>query len=92
MKGGKAYLIGDGFTKDGQHPFIDEMDVKSLKKKRLYTSNLKNAKEEIIDIIDPYITSSSLHSIYYLYINKLKFSSFPINTNLGTLCHDNRIG
>lgn len=53
MKGGKSYLIGDGFTKDGQHPFIDEMDMKTLKKKRLYTSNLKNGKEEIIDIIDP---------------------------------------
>ncbi|MFY7815551.1 MAG: prolyl oligopeptidase family serine peptidase [Chryseobacterium taeanense] len=53
MKGGKSYLIGDGFTKDGQFPFIDEMDMKSLKKKRLYTSNLKNAKEEIIDILNP---------------------------------------
>jgi dipeptidyl aminopeptidase/acylaminoacyl peptidase len=53
MKGGKAYLIGDGFTKDGQHPFIDEMDIKSLKKKRLYTSDLKNAKEGIVDILNP---------------------------------------
>ena len=53
IKGGKSYLIGDGFTKDGQHPFIDEMDMKSLKKKRLYTSNVKNAKEEIIDILNP---------------------------------------
>ncbi|ATN05025.1 S9 family peptidase [Chryseobacterium indologenes] len=53
MKGGKAYLIGAGFTKDGQHPFIDEMDVKSLKKKRWYTSNLKNAKEAIVDILNP---------------------------------------
>jgi dipeptidyl aminopeptidase/acylaminoacyl peptidase len=53
MKGGKSYLIGAGFTKDGQHPFIDEMDVKTMKKKRLYTSNLKNAKEEIIDILNP---------------------------------------
>jgi len=53
MKGGKSYLIGDGFTKDGQHPFIDEMDMKSLKKKRLYTSDLKNAKEEIVDILNP---------------------------------------
>ncbi|WP_419867852.1 alpha/beta hydrolase family protein [Chryseobacterium sp. CT-SW4] len=53
MKNDKAYLIGDGFTKDGQHPFIDEMDIKTLKKKRLYTSNVKNTKEEIIDIIDP---------------------------------------
>ena len=53
MKGGKSYLIGDGFTKDGQHPFLDEMDMKTLKKKRLYTSNLKNAKEEIVDILNP---------------------------------------
>ncbi|MEG0926625.1 alpha/beta hydrolase family protein [Chryseobacterium sp.] len=53
IKGGKTYLIGDGFTKDGQHPFIDEMDVKSLKKKRLYTSNIKNAKENIVDILNP---------------------------------------
>jgi len=53
LKGNKAYLIGDGFTKDGQHPFIDEMDIKTLKKKRVYTSNLKNEKEEIIDILDP---------------------------------------
>lgn len=53
MKGGKSYLIGDGFTKDGQHPFIDEMDMKSLKKKRIYTSDLKNAKEEIVDILNP---------------------------------------
>ncbi len=34
LKGGKAYLMGDGFTKDGQHPFVDEMDIKSLKKKK----------------------------------------------------------
>ncbi|WP_294238536.1 MULTISPECIES: S9 family peptidase [Chryseobacterium] len=53
MKGGKSYLIGAGFTKDGQHPFLDEVDMKTLKKKRLYTSNLKNAKEEIIDILNP---------------------------------------
>lgn len=53
IKGGKSYLIGDGFTKDGQHPFIDEMDMQTLKKKRLYTSNVKNTKEEIIDILNP---------------------------------------
>ncbi|WP_106915932.1 alpha/beta hydrolase family protein [Chryseobacterium aurantiacum] len=53
IKDGKTYLIGDGFTKDGQRPFIDEMDVKSLKKKRLYTSNIKNAKENIVDILNP---------------------------------------
>ena len=52
IKNGKAYLIGEGFTKEGQKPFIDEFDLSSLKKTRLYTSNLKNAKESIIDILD----------------------------------------
>ncbi len=52
VKNGKAYLIGDGYTKEGQKPFIDEQDLKTLAKKRLYTSNLKGAKESIIDILD----------------------------------------
>jgi len=74
MKGGKTYLIGDGFTKDGQHPFIDEMDVKSLKKKRLYTSNIKNGKEEIIDILNPskgeILTTQQSPSLYPNYFKK----------------------
>ncbi|PTT21170.1 S9 family peptidase, partial [Chryseobacterium sp. HMWF028] len=74
MKGGKAYLIGDGFTKDGQHPFIDEMDVKSLKKKRLYTSNIKNGKEEIIDILNAskgeILTTQQSPSLYPNYFKK----------------------
>lgn len=74
MKGGKAYLIGEGFTKDGQHPFIDEMDVKSLKKKRLYTSNLKNGKEAIIDILNPskgeILTTQQSSSQYPNYFKK----------------------
>lgn len=74
MKGGKSYLIGAGFTKDGQHPFIDEMDMKTLKKKRLYTSDTKNAKEEIIDILDPakgeILTTRQSSSLYPNYFRK----------------------
>ncbi|MDW9379568.1 alpha/beta hydrolase family protein [Chryseobacterium sp. JV558] len=74
MKGGKTYLIGDGFTKDGQHPFIDEMDVKSLKKKRLYTSNIKNGKEDIIDILNAskgeILTTQQSPSLYPNYFKK----------------------
>ena len=51
-KNNKAYLVGDGFTKNGQFPFIDEVDVKTLAKKRIYTSKLKDSKESIIDILD----------------------------------------
>lgn len=74
MKGGKSYLIGAGFTKDGQHPFIDEMDMKTLKKKRLYTSHVKNAKEEIIDILNPakgeILTTRQSSSLYPNYFRK----------------------
>ena len=52
VENNKAYLIGDGFTKDGQKPFIDEIDLITQQKKRLYTSNLKNSKEDLYDIID----------------------------------------
>lgn len=52
IKNGKAHLIGQGYKKDGQEPFIDEVDVASLQKKRLYTSKMENAKESIIDILD----------------------------------------
>ena len=52
VENNKAYLIGDGFTKEGQKPFIDEFDLITQQKKRLYTSNLKNSKEDLYDIID----------------------------------------
>lgn len=48
----KTYWIGEGFTKDGQFPFIDELDLKTLKKKRLYTSNTPGKKETISSIMD----------------------------------------
>lgn len=46
------YLIGDGFTKEGQFPFIDEFNTKSLKTKRLYTSTYKDKKEDLLSIED----------------------------------------
>lgn len=52
VKKDKAYLIGEGFTKEGQKPFIDEHDLKSLAKKRLYTAQVSGVKESIIDIMD----------------------------------------
>ena len=48
----KAYLIGDGFTKEGQFPFIDEFNLTSLKTKRLYQSAFKDKKEDIMSVED----------------------------------------
>lgn len=49
---GNAYLIGAGNTKDGQFPFIDELNLKTIKTKRLYTSKIKDKKEDLMSIED----------------------------------------
>ena len=43
------YLMGDGLRDDGQFPFIDQMNLKSLKKVRLYESIFKDKMEDLID-------------------------------------------
>jgi dipeptidyl aminopeptidase/acylaminoacyl peptidase len=52
IEGDNTYLIGEGNTKDGQFPFIDEFNLKTLKTKRLYTSKIKGKKEDLLSIED----------------------------------------
>lgn len=52
IENGKVFRIGDGFTKEGQFPFIDEFNLKTLESKRLYTSLYKDKKEDIMEIED----------------------------------------
>lgn len=52
LSGNKAYLIGEGFTKDGQFPFIDELDLKTKKKNRIYQSAYTDKALNISSIID----------------------------------------
>ena len=47
-----AFLIGDGNTKEGQFPFIESFNLKTQKTKRLYTSQLKDKKEDLLSIED----------------------------------------
>ncbi len=48
----KTYLIGDGYSEKGQFPFIDEFDLKTKKKKRIYQSDYTDKMLEIISIMD----------------------------------------
>lgn len=48
----KIYWTGPGFSKEGQFPFIEEQDLKSLAKKRIYTSEFRDKKEDIVSITD----------------------------------------
>ena len=81
----KGYLIGDGFTKEGQFPFIDEFDFTTLKTKRMYTSNLKDKKEDILSLEDAkkgevlvQIQSKNEYPNYYFRNIKSKKALTPI--------------
>lgn len=52
IENNNLFLIGDGFTKEGQFPFIDEFSLSTLKTKRLYQSTYKDKKEDIFSIED----------------------------------------
>ncbi|MFD1064052.1 alpha/beta hydrolase family protein [Winogradskyella litorisediminis] len=48
----KMYLMGDGYTKDGQFPFIDEYSLETDKTNRLYTSTYTDKIENLNSAID----------------------------------------
>jgi dipeptidyl aminopeptidase/acylaminoacyl peptidase len=52
VEDGKLFLIGDGHSKEGSFPFVDEFDIATLKTKRIYQSTYKNKKEDIFSIED----------------------------------------
>lgn len=52
IENGNSFLIGNGFTKEGQFPFIDEFNLETFKTKRLYTSTYKDKKEDLLSIND----------------------------------------
>ena len=44
----EALLLGNGFTEKGQFPFVDKMNLLTLKKQRLYVSKFTNKKETLV--------------------------------------------
>jgi dipeptidyl aminopeptidase/acylaminoacyl peptidase len=52
MEGDHVFLNGDGFSKEGQFPFIDKFNLKTKEKTRLYQSQYKDKKESLNDF-DP---------------------------------------
>lgn len=82
-----AYRIGDGYTKNGQFPFIDEFNLKTLQAKRIYTSSYKDKKEDLLEIEDfrsgkvlVQIQSKSEYPNYYFRNIKKPNSLTPITT------------
>jgi len=46
-----TYLIGDGFTKDGKFPFVDEYNIANNTKRRIFTSEEKDKLVSILDYL-----------------------------------------
>ncbi len=87
IENNKTFLIGAGFTKNGQFPFISEMDLKTLQTKRLYTSSYTDKKEDILEIenikegtVLVQIQSKNEYPNYYLRNIKQKNKLTPITT------------
>ncbi len=86
---GKLYMMGEGFTPEGKFPFIDEYNIKTFSKKRIYQSELKDKLEQLVNNIDIkqglYLTrleSKSEYPNYYIRNiknNTLKQITFNVN-------------
>ncbi|MDZ7740773.1 MAG: prolyl oligopeptidase family serine peptidase [Bacteroidota bacterium] len=48
-EGKNAFLIGDGFSEDGQFPFLDKINLKSKKTSRLYESEYTDKLENLLE-------------------------------------------
>jgi dipeptidyl aminopeptidase/acylaminoacyl peptidase len=53
VKGDQVVLFGDGFTKEGQFPFVQSLNLKTATTKLIYRSNFKDKLESLSSFIDP---------------------------------------
>lgn len=51
LEGKNVFLLGDGYTKEGQFPFLDKFSLESEKKDRLYQSEYTDKLENIYDYV-----------------------------------------
>ena len=49
IKNNSAFLIGSGFTENGQFPFVDKLNLEKNSKQRLYQSSFTKKYENILD-------------------------------------------
>ncbi|NNJ88876.1 MAG: S9 family peptidase [Eudoraea sp.] len=74
-----AYLLGDGYTDNGQFPFVDQLNLRSLETVRLYESKLTDQKEDLRDynvskdeLLVSIESKSSYPNYYFKHLKKRK--------------------
>jgi dipeptidyl aminopeptidase/acylaminoacyl peptidase len=85
MDGTTAYLFGDGYTDEGQFPFIDALNLATLEKKRIYQSTATGQVEDLVSFVDSKagtiitsIESSTEYPNYYIRSIKRKVANIPL--------------
>jgi dipeptidyl aminopeptidase/acylaminoacyl peptidase len=51
--GSKLYLDGEGYSPEGNRPFLDEFDLRTGQKKRLWQADGVKTYEDIVRVLDP---------------------------------------
>jgi dipeptidyl aminopeptidase/acylaminoacyl peptidase len=79
----EALLLGNGFTEKGQFPFVDKMNLVTLKKQRLYVSKFTNKKETLVSFSNVekgelLVSIESKTDYPNYYVRSIKGSSKPI--------------
>ena len=85
IDGETAYLFGDGYSPEGQFPFIDAFNLKTLEKKRIYQSATKGKVENLISFIDSKagtlitcIESPTEYPNYYIRNIRKRIANIPL--------------
>ncbi|MBL7472733.1 alpha/beta hydrolase family protein [Robertkochia sediminum] len=83
-KGDHAYMMGAGYTPEGQFPFVDRVELKTMKKQRIYTSKLEGKKENLLDYkpkedqLLVRIESKNEYPNYYMRSLKRRMAPMPL--------------
>lgn len=52
LSGNDAFLLGSGFTREGQFPFADRINLETGETQRLYESSYNDKKETLVELLD----------------------------------------
>jgi len=52
LNNGSAFMMGEGFSEKGQFPFVDQIDLKTLQKTRVYESTYTDKLENLYSALD----------------------------------------
>ena len=83
IENNQAYLMGEGHTPEGQFPFIDGIDLGTLKKTRLYQSASTDKMENLISILNAkkgevLVMMQSKNEFPNYYLRNLKARMAPV--------------